>query len=54
MDGRDYCVPDDVRDIAINVFAHRIITNHGGGLTQGPEEATWVLREILDQVPIPL
>jgi MoxR-like ATPase len=54
MDDRDYCVPDDVRDIAISVFAHRIITNQGGGLTQGSEEATWVLREILDQVPIPL
>jgi len=54
MDGRDYCVPDDVRDIASDVFAHRIITNNGGGLTRGPEEAMWVLREILDQVPIPL
>jgi len=54
VEGRDYCIPDDVRDLAVDVLAHRVIIDQGGGLTRSPEEATWVIREVLDRVPIPL
>ncbi len=54
VDGRDYCIPDDVRDLAVDVFAHRVVIDQGGGLARSPEEAMWVIHEILDRTPVPL
>ena len=54
VDGRDYCIPEDVRDLATPVLAHRIITDPRGGATGSPEEAEWIVREIVEQVPVPL
>jgi hypothetical protein len=38
----------------VDVLAHRVIPALRGGLHRGPEEAGWILREILDRVPVPL
>jgi MoxR-like ATPase len=54
VDGRDYCIPEDVRDLALDVMAHRISVDGVGGLRRGAEETQWILREILDAVPVPL
>jgi MoxR-like ATPase len=54
VDGRDYCIPEDVRDLAVDVLAHRIVVDPRSGRTRGGEETTWVLREILERVPVPL
>jgi len=54
VDGRDYCIPEDVRDLAVDVLSHRIVVDPRSGRTRGGEETAWVLREILDQVPVPL
>jgi MoxR-like ATPase len=54
LDGRDYCIPEDVRDLAVDVMAHRIWPDARAGLRRGREEVEWILREILDAVPVPL
>ncbi len=48
LDGRDYCIPDDVRDRAEAVLAHRLVARSGD-----PAEARVALREILERVPPP-
>ncbi len=53
VDGRDYCIPEDVRDLAGPVLAHRVWLDprESGGAA---EESEWILREILDTVAVPL
>jgi len=54
LDGRDYCIPEDVRDLAVDVLAHRVLLDSRTGHARGGEEATWIVREVLEQVPVPL
>jgi len=54
LDGRDYCIPEDVRDLAVDVLAHRLIVDPRAGQRQGGEETEWILREILDRTSVPL
>jgi MoxR-like ATPase len=54
VEGRDFCIPEDVRDLAVDVLAHRIQLDARSGRAPGREEAAWIVREILDQVPVPL
>jgi MoxR-like ATPase len=54
LDGRDYCIPEDVRDLAIDVLAHRLRIDSRTQPDPGGEESAWILREILDQTPVPL
>jgi MoxR-like ATPase len=54
VEGRDYCIPEDVRELAVDVLAHRVRLDARAGRAQGREEAAWIVREILDQVPVPL
>jgi MoxR-like ATPase len=54
IEGRDYSIPDDVRDLAVDVLAHRVAVDPRSGHARGGEETAWILREILEQVPVPL
>jgi MoxR-like ATPase len=54
IEGRDYCIPEDVRDLAVDVLSHRIQLEARAGRAQGREEGAWIVREILEQVPVPL
>jgi len=54
LDDRDYCIPEDVRELAVDVMAHRVWPDARTGLRRGREEVEWILREILDAVPVPL
>jgi MoxR-like ATPase len=54
VDGRDYCIPEDVRDLAVDVLAHRVLLDARATGARGSEEAEWIVREILEQVPVPL
>jgi MoxR-like ATPase len=54
VDGRDYCIPEDVRDLAVDVFSHRVVVDPRGGAQRGSEEAEWIVRDILERVPVPL
>ena len=54
IDGRDFCIPEDVRELAVCVLAHRVCSSLRGGVRSSDEEPPWILREILDRVPVPL
>ncbi len=55
VEGRTYCLPDDVKRLAIPVFAHRIVVNPGiESFGRRTDDAKDILTEILDQVPVPL
>jgi MoxR-like ATPase len=54
LDGRDFCIPEDVRDLAVDVLAHRLLVDPRSGRTPGGEESVWIVREILDRTPVPL
>ncbi|HWG90476.1 MAG TPA: MoxR family ATPase [Candidatus Thermoplasmatota archaeon] len=49
--GRDFVVPDDIKSIAVDALAHRTLL-HVEHLLAG-EEASRVVREVLDAVPVP-
>ena len=55
VNGRAYCIPDDVKRLAPRVFAHRVIVNtrletYG----RRGEDAERILQELVNQVPVPL
>jgi MoxR-like ATPase len=55
VDGRDYAVPDDVKRLAVPLFAHRVVINTRTTLVQGRAEAgERIIEEILSQVEVPL
>jgi MoxR-like ATPase len=55
LDGRDYCLPDDFKALAVAVFAHRVVASSRHASAQKKSESTEsVLREIVDSVPVPL
>ncbi len=54
IDGRDYCIPEDVVELVVDVLAHRVSPSPRGGIRSEPQESQWILREILDRVPVPL
>jgi MoxR-like ATPase len=52
IDGRTFVVPDDVKQLAVPVLAHRVLSKgftHGGGR----QEAENLLRRVVDEVPVP-
>lgn len=54
IDGRDYCIPEDIRDLAVDVLSHRVAVHLRGGLAPEAEEPRWIVQEIVDRVAIPL
>ncbi|MDW8280792.1 MAG: MoxR family ATPase [Myxococcales bacterium] len=57
-EGRDYCVPDDLRELAVPALAHRVVLasasgGYGEPLGRGREEAERVLQSLLERVPMP-
>lgn len=52
--GRSYVVPDDVRSLLVNVFAHRlVIGSRGGRKSSSYAESSRVLEQIAAQIPAP-
>jgi MoxR-like ATPase len=54
VEGRDFCVPDDVKRLALPVIAHRLVPSpsgrrHGSGAATSEE----LVAEILDEVRVP-
>ncbi len=47
--GRRYCIPEDVRELAVSVLAHRVVPRTGG-----PEAGVDAVRALLDEIPPPL
>ena len=48
--GRDFVLPDDVKKLAVPVFAHRLVTRSGYGAAERSEE---LIRELIAAVPVP-
>jgi len=55
VNGRTYCVPDDLKRLAPLVFAHRVIVN-ARMETYGrrSEDTERILQDLVNQVPVPL
>ncbi|MFZ0820080.1 MAG: MoxR family ATPase [Candidatus Acidiferrales bacterium] len=55
LEGRDFCLPDDFKQLVIPVFAHRIVVNTRNLSTQKKsEQAENILRELVESVRVPL
>jgi MoxR-like ATPase len=55
IEGRDYVIPDDIKRLAVPVFAHRIAINARASLSQRSTELSErILQEILTLVEVPL
>jgi len=55
LDGRDYCLPDDFKQLAVSVFAHRVVASSRHASLQRKSETTeTALREIVESVRVPL
>lgn len=51
VEGRDYVIPDDVKEFAIEALAHRIFLKPEYSLEKGIEIE--IVREALESVPVP-
>ncbi|HVB59264.1 MAG TPA: MoxR family ATPase [Candidatus Acidoferrales bacterium] len=55
LEGRDYCVPDDFKQLIVPVFAHRVVVNARYVSTQKKsDQADAILREIVNTTRVPL
>ncbi|MGH7428047.1 MAG: AAA family ATPase [Candidatus Methylomirabilaceae bacterium] len=56
IEGRDYCIPDDVKRLALPVLAHRVLIKGGSigrGIGQGFDAAEQLLHALIAATPIP-
>jgi MoxR-like ATPase len=55
IEGRDYCIADDLKRLVVPVFAHRLIVNsRSAGLRSHTREAEQVLAGILEKIAVPI
>lgn len=55
LGGRSWVLPDDIKRLAVPVFAHRVIVNSRSSLTQrSTETAERILRDIMTLVDVPV
>ncbi|MBI4868728.1 MAG: MoxR family ATPase [Candidatus Wallbacteria bacterium] len=55
VEGRDYCIPDDVKQLALPALAHRLILSSKVNPTgRGGMQAGEILGELMDSVPVPV
>lgn len=55
IDGRDYCIADDIKRLVLPVFAHRVIVNARLASTKRHStEAEQILQDILQKTSVPI
>ena len=55
LEGRDFCLPDDFKQLAVAVFSHRVVASSRHASLQKKSETTEsVLRDIVESVAVPL
>jgi MoxR-like ATPase len=55
IEGRDYCIADDIKRLVLPVFAHRVIVNsRSAGLRSHTREAEQILTGILEKTAVPI
>jgi MoxR-like ATPase len=52
LEGRTYCIPDDILKLAVPVIAHRVILSPEARLAQTKVEK--VLKDIISKLPVPI
>ncbi len=55
LEGRDYCVPDDVKRMAVPVLAHRVVPAERAALNLAPgaDATDALMAELVEGVPVP-
>ncbi len=53
VEGRQYCIPDDIKRLSAPVFAHRIIPASHGTEEEG-EDAITLIEEIVSNINVPI
>ena len=54
-EGRDYCIPDDIKRLVLPVLAHRVIVSSKySSPHKRSDEAESILAEILRNIEVPL
>ena len=52
---RNYCLPDDIKDLAPAVLSHRVVLHASqGSKGRRSEEAERIMQDIVESVPVPL
>ena len=55
IEGRDYCIADDIKRLVLPCFAHRVIINSRAAVVRSrTREAERILQELLQQVGVPI
>jgi MoxR-like ATPase len=55
LEGRDYCIPDDFKQLILPVFAHRVVVNTRYVSTaKKTEQAEAILSEIIESTAVPM
>jgi MoxR-like ATPase len=55
VEGRDYVIPDDIKRLAVPIFAHRVVVNARAALAQRRGDlGDRVIEDILSQIDVPL
>ena len=55
MRGREYCLPDDVKELAPIVLPHRVMLSRGHGMrAQSFEQAERIVLDIVETIPVPV
>jgi len=55
LKGRDYCIADDIHDLAVTVLAHRVrLAAQADGYVPSYDEAEATIRDLVARVPVPL
>ena len=55
IEGRDYCIADDIKRLVVPCFAHRLIINsRAGAIRHRTREAEQILKDILQKVSVPI
>jgi MoxR-like ATPase len=55
LEARDYCTPDDFKQLIVPVFAHRVVVNTRYATTKNKlAQIEAILREIIDSTRVPL
>lgn len=53
--GRDYCLPDDIKELAPIVLSHRVMLNRAHGMrAQSFEQAERIILDIVETIPVPV
>jgi len=55
LQGRRYCIADDIHDLAVPLLAHRVrLASHAEGYVPTREESEAAVRDVVARVPVPL